>query len=123
MFLAALSSDRFAARGNAIPAVSNLAGDLTGGAKLGGHFAAKAGEAPWPEPLDRALRSDILDSQTTAHPSPCWTKPFVIFIRGTVHLRKYWHPNRGDLSTRVLLLPGAVCSILNDVRKYRPRAA
>lgn len=42
----------------------------------------------------------------------------MIFIRGTVHLWRYWHPDRGDLSTRVLLLPEAVCLILHEVRKY-----
>jgi len=29
--------------------------------------------------------------------------------------RRYWHPYRGHLSTRVLLLPPAVCPILGDV--------
>ena len=43
----------------------------------------------------------------------------MIFIRGTMHLRRYWHSDRGDLSTRVLLLPEAACLILNEVRKYR----
>ena len=38
-----------------------------------------------------------------------------------MHLRRYWHSDRGDLSTRVLLLPEAACSILNEVRKYRPK--
>ena len=45
----------------------------------------------------------------------------MIFIRSTMHLRRYWHSDRGDLSTRVLLLPEAACLILNEVRKYRPK--
>ena len=37
--------------------------------------------------------------------------------------RRYWHRAEGDLSTRVLLLPPAVCSILSDVGNDCLRAA